>query len=477
MKGSNRLLLGIILLLLLPGLALAEPAGTIPRAAGLYDADQFTRYSAYFRDEDSGKWTVHAFPADALMDQFWEYGENTAAALSVFHLELEGNAHTGVMTPVFRFYYLHGKKAINASAVSFLIDGVRYDLSCASTGKIKHGRLTAEVISAPLTQAAMGLPEALINGESISVRIIGEEIYTMELEKGVVSGRKAVQSASLDTLSADIQLFSDAGMNAYALWDLSAAVWEAEYGFSPAFASQPVSNVLCGESIPDAFGMLLPDTDGKAARAAQELLIRHGFLYGSAEPVFRESAIAAVRRAQQYCGLIVNGCMDETLAAALDQAFPSSEEAEDSRAMESIPADGKNEEALDSLGHSLRIALKRYWFAAGASAASGADLRPAASSDHILLIADGLILNTAAEPMYLFMQPKATVVYNDAYAYEAVLLCQRDNGERLDTMLLPLDQTRLILYAEIPAHLAAAPTGQWKIVISTDGETAEYSLE
>ncbi len=471
MKGSNRFLPGIILLLLLPGLALAEPAGTISQAACPYNTDQFSRYSAYSRDEDSGKWTVHAFPADALMDQFWAYGESTAAALSVFHLELEGNAHTGVMMPVFRFYYLHGKKAMDASAVSFLIDGVRYDLACASTGKMKHGRLTAEVISAPLTQAAMGLPEALISGKSISVRLMGEEIYTIELDKDAASGRKAVQSSSLDALSADIQLLNDADMNAYALWDLSAAAWEAEYGFSPAFASQPVSGVLCGESITDAFGMLLPDTDSKASRAAQELLIRHGFLYGSTEPVFRESAVSAVRRAQQYCGLIVNGCMDETLEAALGRAFPASGEAE------STPADEKNEEAINSLGHSLRITLSRYWFAAGASAASGADLRPAAGSDHLLLIADGLIQNTATEPMYLFMQPKATVVYNDAYTYEAVLLCERDDGSRLDTMLLPLDQTRLILYAEIPAHLAAAPAGQWKIVISMDGETAEYSLE
>ena len=59
--------------------------------------------------------------------------------------------------PVLRFYYVDGKKPINATTVSILADGVRYDLAAASTGVHAYGREEAEIISAPLTQASLSL--------------------------------------------------------------------------------------------------------------------------------------------------------------------------------------------------------------------------------------------------------------------------------------------------------------------------------
>ena len=461
MKKIRFLIISLLLCIMIPSMALAQDGASLSCAAKGLDPDQFSRYSAYSMDEKTGLWRVHAYPADALLDQLWEYGSVNSTALAAFHLELEGNANTGVLTPIFRFYYVDGKKPINATAVSFLIDGVRYDLAAASTGKMPYGRESAEVISAPLTKEALVILPALAEGQSVSVRILGDQIYTLELDDAT-SGRKGIQNYSLSTIPSDYALLQEAGINDYALWDLSYFSWESTYGFVPAFASYTAEYALCGETVSDAFGMLLPSSEGKAARAAQEMLIEHGFLAGSAGSIFNDQAVAAVRRAQKYYGLIVTGCMD----SQLENTFASQ-----------IEVSSDQETAYLSLGDSANIALDRYWFASGVSAANGADLRAVANKNHALLIADGMIQNISPNTMHLFMQLEARVVYSDGYAYEATVLCEQNDGSKLDTMLLPMDQARLILFAEIPGDLTNAPADQWCIELSIDGDTLKFPLK
>ena len=75
------------------------------------------------------------------------------------------------------------------------------------------------------------------------------------------------------------------------------------------------------------------------------------------------------------------------------------------------------------------------------------------------------------------MHVEARVIYNDTYAYDAVLLCERDQGTALDTALLPLGTSRLIVYAEVPASLAEDADAAWRLEISVNDDKLEYELQ
>ena len=75
------------------------------------------------------------------------------------------------------------------------------------------------------------------------------------------------------------------------------------------------------------------------------------------------------------------------------------------------------------------------------------------------------------------MQMQASVICNGSYAYEANLVCECSEGTALDTLLLPLAQARLIVYAEVPAQLAQDSSVSWTIQLAADGETLEFELQ
>lgn len=319
------------------------------------------------------------------------------------------------------------------------------------------------MISAPLSSEAMAAVEAMIGGESVSVRLIGDNIYTAELDRQSTNARRSIEAASLSGLVAGAALLKDAGVEAYALWDLSAKAWESRYGYAPAFARSAVADTLRDAAVTDAFGMVMYDQQGSAARAAQEVLIDSGFLSGAASKSFGSSAVSATKRAQAYLGMIVTGCMD----AQTEQALLAGRQAESASAAE-----------LTALGSSAEVALDRYWFAEGVSAANAFQSQQAAGNgDNLLLVADGQIRNVSAENLYFFMQMEARVVYNDVYAYEATVVCERNEGQMLDTMLVPMGQSRLIVYAEIPAQLAQDADASWRIELTSGGETIHYELQ
>jgi len=95
----------------------------------------------------------------------------------------------------------------------------------------------------------------------------------------------------------------------------------------------------------------------------------------------------------------------------------------------------------------------------------------------VFIAADGLIRNISGQEMRLFTQVDAKVVYNDGYEFEANVVCERDGGASLDMIMLPMAESRLIVYAEIPARLAAEQDASWRIVLTVDGESLEYELQ
>lgn len=459
MMKHTKKLLAWLLIAGLPATAAAE-AVTLDRAAAPVEAADFARYPSCTLGDD-GRWSVRSNPADALLDRFWDYAAANSASVCAFSLELEGDARTGVWSPVLQFHY-SGSRSLNATAVSILADGVRYDLAATSSATTRDGD-TAELISAPLTADALTAVKAMMAAEEVSVRLIGEKTYTFELDRDATGTRARIEAASLIALDSGLELLEEAGLSDYALWDLSAAAWESLYGFEPAFQQSEVVAEVGGETVSDEFGMVEYGDQTKAAKAAQQLLIDHGFLSGSTSGTFGENSVAAARRAQHWLGMIETGCVDAQLEKALS---------------ESAAAEAETESEGMTLGGAAQIALNRWWTADGVSAVNAPDsLQSVYNADNALVIADGEIRNLSADELKLFTQLTATLTYSGGASYEATVLCERDEGSALDMTMLPMAQARLVVYAEVPGWLAAQEDAAWSLTLSLGGEEIEFELQ
>ena len=455
MKKAVKILLCVLLLITV------TCAQAVERAGKLVEMDSLQHYPSYQCDEATGKWTVHAYQADALMDRFWDFVRRNSARTVVFHLAAEGDARTGVWMPVLHFYHADGT-AINARAVSILVDGQRYDLA-ASSSSVSHNRAAAEKITVPLGEQGLQVAYAMQKAAAVTVRLIGEEMYTVQFSSSATATRQALEGASLLQMDSGMALLEELGVNGYSLWDLSDAAWEREYGYLPALTKGSVSDHLRGAPIADSMGMIVPETSGAAAEAAQEELIAYGFLSGSVSYRIGDPAVEAVLRAQKYLGRVPTGCVDEALLEALASGRP---------------AKAENKSELLALGEAVEIGLNRCWFARGVSASANAEsLRTVVNADNAFLIADGSIRNLSTEELHLFMQMDTQLVYNGRYAYEAELACECSDGTELDTRLLPMAQARLLVYAEIPSALAADEQAQWSIAFEMDGQSLVIDLE
>ena len=458
MKKTAMLLLCVLLSVVIASAACAEG---IVCAGKLLETDRFAHYPAYALDQETGRWNLHAYQADALLDRFWSFGMRNSQRTVVFHLAAEGDARTGVWTPVLRFYYIDGE-AIGARAVSVLADGRRYDLAAVSE-TVRNGRYSAECMTAPLDEQAMQLVESLLHAQQVTVRLIGEKMHTTVIDRSAQTGRAAVEAASLVQMESGVLLLQELGVEQYGLWDLSADAWESLYGFRPLTTHTAMDDALGKLPVEDALGMILPDTSGDHVIAAQEKLIEHGFLSGSAARTFDDAAGQAVLRAQKYLGRVQTGCFDAALMDALD-----------AQRVEEQP-DGP---VMHKLGAEAEIGLERFWFADAVSAsASTESMRTVVNGDNVFLAADGAIRNLSVQEMHLFMQLEASVLYNDQYAYEAQTVCECSAGAQLDSRLLPLAKARLLVFAEIPAELAQDENARWSIVFSGAGEQLVFELQ
>lgn len=460
MKKIQKTLLGMLLAASLTAGAAAQ-GEMLECAAKPVEIRSFEHYPSHAYDSETNKWSVRSNQADALVERFWTYGASSGSRTLVFNLELEGNAVTGVWTPVLRFYYMNGNR-IDATAVSVLVGETRYDFAAVSSDAT-DGRYKAECISVPLNWEAMSAVQAMMESEEVSVRLIGERIYTVDIKRVSPNTREKIEGSSLIGLTSAMELLDEAGLNDYDLWDLSAEAWKSEYGFAPAFACSQVVKTIGGTAVRDDFGMVMRNDQTTAAKAAQNVLAQYGFMNSAAYSSFNSDVVSAVMRAQHYLGMVETGCMDAQLEQAL--AAGRTEAAEDSVQMQ-------------PLGEVAQIALNRYWFADGVSASAGtSSVRSVLNQDNVLLAADGWIRNVSARDLSLFTEVEAKVIYGDKYAFEADLVCECDGGTDLDMSLLPMAQARLIIYAEIPAWLAEEEGASWRVVFNADGANLEYELQ
>lgn len=456
----KKILVFLLALMMMTGAAVAEESAVL--RAGYANPDALTQKAVLTQGAD-GAWSARTIQADALLDWFWDDG-NKNDSPTVLVVELEGSAKTGLMTPVLRVYRLLAGEAEPVTAVSVLAGDVRYDFSVVCTVE-KNGSKQAAVFSAPLDGESLQLVDALIGCEAVSVRMIGETASTAKITATGKTTKQKIAYAGIEGMDEAKAMLQTAGVYEYDLWDLNAAAWETAHGVAPAFCIGTVNKAIGTVETTDAFGMVVPGATTDAAKAAQQLLIDAGFMAGNVEQSMNKRAVAAVVRAQKHYGLIPSGCMDGMLAQLLAGGAAVQAEAE-------AAADATQ------IGGVIGLRLDRWWVADAVQAMNAETaVRTVANSDNCLIVADGCIENMSGEAIRFMIEARAALVLNGQIRYEAVMVRECSGGTELDTQMMPCEDARVIIYAEVPQQLLESGDAAWTLEVTAGGETAAFALK
>lgn len=468
MKKYFSMLLAVLLLCGMMSVAQADTL-TLENALPSISNTQFEKYASYTCDTMTGEWSVHANEADAALAQFATSAPGYTGGIAYFYLELTGNARTGMVVPVLNIYYM-GYNDAKSDAVSFCVDGVRYDFPVV-TEETELADYDCERIRVFLNEEGLQMLRAMQDAEDVKVRLHGKIQYNMKpkFKKNYASAKEEIEASSLASFGRLLDELDALGMAEYDLWDASEAYWEAQYGVEPAVA---VTTIWSNEAEtpvklnPD-FEMLSRGDNNKGVVELQELLLEKGFMQGDTDYSYGRLTAEAVKRAQKYYGMIVTGSADRKLVDMLSGAAQP-EEAEAAQVQgESYRVDGLAEVRVD-----------RFWFAKAVQTSklgSGAE-RSGVNSDNCLLIVDGWVKNLSISELNFYWQITGKLVYDGVYEYPLTVLCERDGGLQFDTSMIPLADSRMVLYAEIPSSIAHDTEKEWKVVLNVGDAAQEYLL-
>lgn len=425
--------------------AASENEGTVKFSASILGTDELKRFSSF--TEADGVYSVRSYAADTALRSLASGSSNGC----FFTVEICGAEELGIAEPVLTAYY-RASQATNASAIVIAADGKRFTFSAKSEMKLV-GRRYLEVAKAPLTAEGLAFLASLESADNVSLRLCGDRVYTTEIKKSAQSGIALIEAQSLSASKAVLDFLSPLLGGDYTLWNLSAGWWEAGNGFAPAFEAADVAQADDYKVSYDEIGMLASGDSSSSVKAVQTMLISSGFMYGTASQSFNEETRTAVISAQKYFGLIETGCVTPELVACLNGNAPA-KETKTASETEMLSFDGK-----------VGIAIKRAWFAKGIAPRKGdasQAIKPA-NGDNLFIVAAGSLLGTVSPALRLYRDLTAYFVCG-AYRYEASLVCEADEGKAFITEALPLSESRLVIYAELPSP-AASLTG-WKLVVT-----------
>ena len=434
--------------LCLPGFAQMASQG--------YDTQALERYSSFAEDGSTGEWSVSDPLFEAAVDSVraGEAKNSMKDGFVLFQMRLSGNSQTGTLRPEMEIDYV-ANKPIGVRAVSILAGGMRYDFRAQGVSASVGGYPAEQIV---LPMADISAAQAIASAEEMTVLLHGARgVYETQisLHDEAKTAKDRLESTSLrcDSLLGELD-----GLNieAYSLWDLSAAEWQAALGFEPE----------CIAAEADAMNMIVPGDKGGNVEALQEMLAAAGFYAGAAEKEYDSKTAEAVARAQAYYGLLVTGSADETLIAALTSgtAPAAKEEAEAGREMTAV---GEIELCIDR------------WWQAGRVNASAAGEAPASlvcsDGSNVFAVCEGRIRNMSGAEIGLGWELTGEMIVNGTARFACTLRAEADNGASFASSLLPLAESRLIVLAEVPA--GALDMAETAVVVITDGtNTMEYSL-
>jgi len=451
--------------------AQAAPAAVVPSEALL------TSLGGVYQAE-SGQWQILAPETQAALDRFASGALRTPSKTQAFfYVQLEIDAAASRVTPMLTVLTF-GQQITGLTAVSFGLDGVRYDLP-VSVQALELGSLKAQALRAALDEDGLAMVRSLMNASEIVLRLYGKSTATFALS-WASEVRRASSSqpdwsdmlrASLDGIEPMLSRMDALDMEAYDLWDQNAAVWMAGAGFEP-----QVDVVLAANG--EVMDMWLPGDRNAEIEELQELLAARNLYYGPVNGSYNTLTWQAVARLQKTEGLVATGAADQQVWRMLTSLAHAP-------AVENVEADlppTRGEDAAFgtpySLGDLAVLTVERYWYARSVYPTHQRDPLlgvTVQNGDNVLLAVECRMQNLDTEAMDLYWQLPATLLYDELYAFPCTVQRERDQGTRFDSQLLPLEEARVVICAELPESVAA---GDKSLVleISLENETLQYTL-
>lgn len=447
----------MLLVLILTLLCGAVQAQAMPMAAQTADIKPLERYAAW--TETEGEWRVYSNETAAALARM---GVETGNA-AYFCMQLSGNRAEGLIQPELVVYYT-GTNKPEADVVTIAADGKRYDFKVARTTE-RIGRNDVEVLRAALNEAGIAALRSTVSAEKVIVQLTGEKAYRFEPEVRTTynSTRQEIEALSFKGAGAMLDELDGLNIAAYKLWDLNADRWERLYGFRPEMEETALIGEVEGEEINmgNDLEMFSRGDNNRSVRAFQNLLIETGYLAGSVDGSFGDGTDRAVRAARRYYGMMENGLADRVLVAYLkgEKTVSGGEEAEKSE--------------MDVVDGLFAAAFDRCWFAGRVTSKGGAE-RSVSNADNTLFIAEGRMKNLSGEELTFYWQMSAVVKCGEI-AFPATIVCEADAGSRFDSSLLPMAESRMFVYAEIPESIAGE--GSWAVELTAGENVLTYTVE
>jgi len=453
--------------------AMAAPAALAP------DEEWLIRMGAA-RQQETQRWALVCPETQAVFDHIASGGLRTPnRTQAYFFLALEIDAATSLVQPVLTFY-VFGSKPLAARAVSFGIDQTRYDLPVV-TESLSMGGTAGEKLRAALDAEGMAMLARLSQAGDIVIRFYGSKTTDLRIspaEQGNRAGNgqsdwNGMYRASLEGIRSMLALVKAGGMVEYALWPLNQNEWQRAYGYLPQVDA--VTAPTGGE----AMEMCRPEDKGEDVKRLQELLAQKNLYYGPVNGTYNALTQLAVLRVQEQAGLVPTGCADGQVWRFLQNgSIPTASPAVEEEAP-IASADGGAELGRNyALGEALTLSLERYWYARTVFPSRGDDPVfgiTVQNTDHLLLALEGRMQNLGAEALDLYWQVPAEIIVDGIYSYPCSIHRERDRGTRFDTQLLPLDDSKVVICAEVPRAVMESGAGL-RLEITSDTTTLAFPL-
>lgn len=480
----------LVALIMLLTLALCCPivlAENLSLNAMPYSLKPLETYSGFSLDESIGEWRLSSNQALAMLDevQSGALSGYSSKGSCFFELCISGNEKTGWIQPALMVYYV-GSRRMEPSAVSFLLDGVRYDLSLIPADPIEGSSM--ECMTAALNQDGLALMKKMAQADELKLRLHGNKIYSTTLKSKVSSSansRVQVESASLKTLEPVLSALDVLNIEAYNRWDENARIWEKKNGQKPLFAQTVLAEQTALEDAPKptgSWGMLIVGDKGSSVRSLHKRLGQAGYLVDADSSRFDKLTRKAIMRFQQLNNLVPLGSADQLTLNLLFGATLETQAAKPESQSKPIAITESETAAQRGLVYSVEnvaaISLERCELARQVSPSGAIDGTGAvgvANSDNLLFIARGTIQNLSAEELNFYFQLPATLVYDGKYTFPCTLQCEADGGLRFDAALLPMAQADLVVTAEIPESLVEQ-SGDWALSFNLGSSQLTYPI-
>ena len=450
----KKLILFILSLLIFAG-SCGAFAAEVPACAVADMHVPFERYASFTMDED-GMWTSRNTDAARILTEA-EAGSvknsmNNGVVLLIPSVRGDSErSYAEVVLHVYIFRY----SPVNVQGISIVAGGSRYDIVAdAETEKI--GYYSCERIDIPLDKTGLEMLKS-ISEEGCSLYIYGTGKHFMA---------DITADEELTAVRSILAVLPEVYIEGYNLWNENAARWPDD--------RKPVQTVS-----PDSAGeydeLLIAPFDimdisvRDNVKLLQGILAENGFYTGQQDGKYGDGTRSAVIAAQCYYGLLQTGLPDRTLLRCLAGDEP-----------ESVESEASSSDITDC--GILQISMDSYWVAERLTPTEGIqtgnDVTPM-NSGNMLLIVEGTIVNTDTEELQLPIALSAELVIEGKYIYPCTIRCENGGMSYYGTSLIPLEEARLVIYAEIPP--AAVDISDKEIIITihdgSDMNTLVYLLK